>query len=211
MLPHWKPQKLDVTYSAQSTAIINVMSSVGSPTEVSTMTIVTRPACGIPAAPMLAAVAVILWQRKKGISFTDDGLLCKKPHHDSIRAFLNNKPSYTSPCADLPVFCGQEPGQRGRTSHSVCPVLNSHPPPLQPRNCQGSSVVSEYPKCRERWVARLGASLSYISFLRVAACHESASTHHCFTLGSRAASRHLWVITGSACTRQICGWLGQGL
>ena len=33
--------------------------SLGSPTVSSTMTRVTRPACGIPAAPMLAAVAVI--------------------------------------------------------------------------------------------------------------------------------------------------------
>ncbi len=48
------------TYRAQSTAIMSVMSSVGSPTDVNTITMVTRPACGIPAAPMLAAVAVIL-------------------------------------------------------------------------------------------------------------------------------------------------------
>lgn len=40
--------------------MMSVMSSVGRPTEVSTITIVTSPACGIPAAPMLAAVAVIL-------------------------------------------------------------------------------------------------------------------------------------------------------
>lgn len=41
-------------------ATISVMSSGGSPTDVSTITMVTRPACGIPAAPILAAVAVIL-------------------------------------------------------------------------------------------------------------------------------------------------------
>lgn len=40
--------------------MMSVMSSVGSPTEVSTMTMVTRPDWGIPAAPMLAAVAVML-------------------------------------------------------------------------------------------------------------------------------------------------------
>ena len=40
--------------------MISVMSSVGSPTDVSTITIVTSPAWGIPAAPMLAAVAVML-------------------------------------------------------------------------------------------------------------------------------------------------------
>ena len=33
--------------------------SLGKPTVSRTMTRVTRPACGIPAAPMLAAVAVI--------------------------------------------------------------------------------------------------------------------------------------------------------
>lgn len=48
------------TYKAQSTAMIRVMSSVGKPTDVSTITMVTSPACGIPAAPMLAAVAVML-------------------------------------------------------------------------------------------------------------------------------------------------------
>lgn len=44
--------------------MISVMSSVGSPTDVSTMTMVTSPACGIPAAPILAAVAVILQLQK---------------------------------------------------------------------------------------------------------------------------------------------------
>ena len=48
------------TYNAQSTAMMRVMSSVGNPTDVSTITIVTSPACGIPAAPILAAVAVML-------------------------------------------------------------------------------------------------------------------------------------------------------
>lgn len=48
------------TYRNQSTAMISVISSVGSPTDVSTITIVTSPAWGIPAAPMLAAVAVML-------------------------------------------------------------------------------------------------------------------------------------------------------
>lgn len=48
------------THRAQSTAMMRVMSSVGRPTEVSTMTMVTSPAWGMPAAPMLAAVAVML-------------------------------------------------------------------------------------------------------------------------------------------------------
>lgn len=58
-------------YNAQSTAMISVMSSVGKPTEVSTITMVTSPACGIPAAPMLAAVAVML----------------KEPHLSFLQAF----------------------------------------------------------------------------------------------------------------------------
>lgn len=40
--------------------MISVTSSAGNPTVSNTITIVTRPACGMPAAPMLAAVAVIL-------------------------------------------------------------------------------------------------------------------------------------------------------
>lgn len=43
--------------------MMRVMSSVGRPTDVSTITMVTSPACGIPAAPMLAAVAVMLLER----------------------------------------------------------------------------------------------------------------------------------------------------
>lgn len=48
------------TYSSQSTAIIIVTSSAGRPTVSRTMTIVIKPACGIPAAPIEAAVAVTL-------------------------------------------------------------------------------------------------------------------------------------------------------
>ena len=44
---------------SQSTAKMMVTSSAGSPTVSKTITIVTKPACGIPAAPILAAVAVI--------------------------------------------------------------------------------------------------------------------------------------------------------
>ena len=49
-----------VTYNNQSMASIRATSSVGKPTAESTITIVTSPACGTPAAPMAAAVAVIL-------------------------------------------------------------------------------------------------------------------------------------------------------
>lgn len=62
-----RKENICTTYRAQSTAIIRVMSSVGSPTDVKTMTMVTRPACGIPAAPMLAAVAVMLLQTSRKI------------------------------------------------------------------------------------------------------------------------------------------------
>lgn len=48
------------TYSIQSTATIKAMSSIGRPTEVSTITMVTKPALGTDAAPMAASVAVIL-------------------------------------------------------------------------------------------------------------------------------------------------------
>ena len=48
------------TYRNQSIARIKDTSSVGKPTAVNTMVIVTSPADGIPAAPMAAAVAVKL-------------------------------------------------------------------------------------------------------------------------------------------------------
>lgn len=48
------------TYKIQSTAKMIDTSSGGRPTVSSTSTNVTSPACGIPAAPILAAVDVIL-------------------------------------------------------------------------------------------------------------------------------------------------------
>lgn len=54
-----------ITHRNQSTAMMRLMSSVGRPTEVSTMTMVTSPAWGIPAAPILAAVAVMLHKQTK--------------------------------------------------------------------------------------------------------------------------------------------------
>lgn len=50
----------EIAYKSQSTAIINEISSDGRPTVSKTMTIVTKPADGIPAAPIDAAVAVTL-------------------------------------------------------------------------------------------------------------------------------------------------------
>lgn len=64
-----REKKLTFTYKAQSTAMMRVMSSVGKPTEVSTITMVTRPACGIPAAPMLAAVAVMLREQREKVGY----------------------------------------------------------------------------------------------------------------------------------------------
>lgn len=55
-------------------------SSAGKPTVSKTMTIVTSPACGIPAAPILAAVAVTL-QFKPGNtkSLSATGEITKPP------------------------------------------------------------------------------------------------------------------------------------
>ena len=58
------------THRSQSTAMMRVTSSAGRPTALSTITMVTRPACGTPAAPMLAAVAVTLQPKhtsRKGV------------------------------------------------------------------------------------------------------------------------------------------------
>lgn len=52
--------EISKTYRSQSTAMMRVTSSAGNPTALSTITMVTSPACGTPAAPMLAAVAVTL-------------------------------------------------------------------------------------------------------------------------------------------------------
>lgn len=61
-----------VTYRIQSMATMSVMSSGGRPTDVSTITMVTRPAWGIPAAPMLAAVAVMLQDRTTRMRTTEE-------------------------------------------------------------------------------------------------------------------------------------------
>lgn len=53
------------TYNNQSTATISVISEDGSPTVSNTITMVTSPACGMPAAPIEAAVAVILQSEKR--------------------------------------------------------------------------------------------------------------------------------------------------
>lgn len=58
-LKQFSPKK-KTTYRNQSTTSIKVTSSIGNPTAARTITMVTRPACGTPAAPIEAAVAVIL-------------------------------------------------------------------------------------------------------------------------------------------------------
>ena len=45
---------------------IRAASSAGRPIAVNTIINVTRPACGTPAAPILANVAVILMEERKG-------------------------------------------------------------------------------------------------------------------------------------------------
>ena len=72
------------------------MSSTGNPTAESTITMVTRPACGTPAAPMDAAVAVILEENDKGSVFT-----CNSP-----RLNLNSNP-YISPLIGQDVLLNQ--------------------------------------------------------------------------------------------------------
>ena len=51
------------THSSQSTATMRLMSETGRPTDVRTRIIITSPALGMLAAPMLASVAVRLTDR----------------------------------------------------------------------------------------------------------------------------------------------------
>lgn len=59
-----------VTHRSQSTARMRAALSGSSPTATNTMTSVKNPACGTPAAPMLARVAVMLHE-----------CMCKKITH----------------------------------------------------------------------------------------------------------------------------------
>lgn len=51
------------TYRIQSKIKSSDMSSVGGPTDANTITMDTMPACGMPAAPVLAAVTIKLNRR----------------------------------------------------------------------------------------------------------------------------------------------------
>lgn len=66
-------QELFNTYKNQSMDRISVISLIGRPTAVSTIVMVTSPACGTPAAPMAAAVAVRL---KKGKNNVNSRIVC---------------------------------------------------------------------------------------------------------------------------------------
>lgn len=67
---------------------MRVMSSVGSPTEVRTITIVTKPAWGMPAAPILAAVAVILDWMQRQTDQTKPAAVCFYcPHNKNIQPY----------------------------------------------------------------------------------------------------------------------------
>jgi len=72
------------------------MSSTGSPTADRTITMVTRPACGTPAAPIDAAVAVML-QHNVLVHVTDvhnENIILKHTMHTSIsRVSVNDKKS----------------------------------------------------------------------------------------------------------------------
>lgn len=78
----------NATYNAQSTAMMRVMSSVGNPTDVSTITMVTSPACGIPAAPMLAAVAVMLGIYRVGM-IIERMMSVNKHKHQELYVYNN--------------------------------------------------------------------------------------------------------------------------
>lgn len=68
--------------------MMRVMSSVGSPTEVRTITMVTRPAWGMPAAPMLAAVAVMLYVKDRHVKHWLVSLLQNKFSHSHLMVMI---------------------------------------------------------------------------------------------------------------------------
>lgn len=54
-------------------------------------------------------------------------------------------------------FVDRIQSKTARTGQTVCPGLNSHPQPLQPWHWWGSSVLSQYQRCRAEGPARLWA------------------------------------------------------
>ena len=77
---------------SQSTARMMVTSSAGRPTVSNTMTIVTSPAWGIPAAPMLAIVAVIeiamIWPMLSSISRTCEMKIAATASYRAVPSML---------------------------------------------------------------------------------------------------------------------------
>ena len=63
-------KEMNDAYSSQSTAMIRLISLVGNPTAVNTRSMVTNPALGTLAAPILARVAVKLQRYRGGVAFT---------------------------------------------------------------------------------------------------------------------------------------------
>lgn len=78
------------THRSQSTAMMRVTSSAGRPTALSTITMVTRPAWGTPAAPMLAAVAVTLQTKHTSTKGVRRPFLPSRPlvHSGQARSLL---------------------------------------------------------------------------------------------------------------------------
>lgn len=72
------------------------MSSDGRPTVSNTITMVTKPADGIPAAPIEAAVAVTLQIKISSYTTVDDHLspFCKIETHLTATNFPNESPTF---------------------------------------------------------------------------------------------------------------------
>ena len=76
------------SYRSQSTATMRLMSSVGSPTAVKTRIIVTRPALGMLAAPILARVAVKLRIKQNKIKNLKKNCFFLLIHLETLRSLF---------------------------------------------------------------------------------------------------------------------------
>jgi len=124
------------THSSQSTARMRATSSVGNPTADRTITIVTRPACGTPAAPIAAAVAVTLltsrYKKIKHITFNIELLYSEFD--------LSSNGDYSEPHFWVPLrshwlksWSRDPPVAIGTASHWMCAVAHCIPSCLQER------------------------------------------------------------------------------
>ena len=82
---------ISTTYKNQSIAYMTSTPSVGSPTAVRTISIVTSPASGTPAAPIAAAVAVTLNTQQKVFETLKCVMDYVKEHHRVLRTTLINQ------------------------------------------------------------------------------------------------------------------------